>query len=330
MTADHQAGAPSEPGAGDADLDYLRRELVSAFGPDRVRDHVPLAPLTTFRVGGPADWLVQVREADEIARALTIAAGTGTPVTLLGGGSNILIADRGIRGLVVQVHGGSVRQRTSETVRADAGVRINGLVRWTINRGLAGLERWAGTPGTVGGGIHGNAHFDGRLLGDRVQAAGVADPKGEVREVAASELEFAYDFSRLRRTGEVLLWADFAVRGGNPTELRRAARASLAYRKRTQPLHAASAGCIFQNPDPRRDRLPSGMPATAGALIDGAGLKNRSIGGARVSDIHGNFIVNDGGATAVDIRELIALCARTVEERYGVQLREEIVHLGEW
>ena len=214
-------------------------------------------------------------------------------------------------------------------MRADAGVRINGLVRWTINRGLAGLERWAGTPGTVGGGLHGNAHFEDRLLGDRVQAAGVADQRGEVREVAASELEFAYDFSRLRRTGEVLLWADFAVHGGDPTELRRAARESLAYRKRTQPLHAASAGCIFQNPDPHRDPLPSGVPASAGALMDGAGLKNRSIGRARVSDIHGNFIVNDGGATATEIRELIALCKRTVEDRYGVQVREEIVHLGE-
>jgi UDP-N-acetylmuramate dehydrogenase len=141
-------------------------------------------------------------------------------------------------------------------------------------------------------------------------------------------MEFGYDRSRLQRTGEILLCADFHVTDSEPAALRRIARESLAYRKRTQPLDTPSAGCIFQNPDPVSDPLPAGVPASAGALIDRAGLKGRGRGGARVSATHANFIVNEGGATARDIRELIALCRRTVRERFGVDLKEEIVYLG--
>ena len=310
--------------------DRLRAALVSAFGAERVGEQVALAPLTTFRAGGPADWLVEVRRSEEIVRALRLASDAGVPVTILGGGSNVLIGDRGIRGLVLRVRGGTIQSTTDDVVRADAGVTINGLVRWTINRGLGGLERWAGTPGTVGGGIYGNVHFDGRLLGDRVRTVGVADRRGRVHDASAFDLDFAYDCSRLQRTGEVLLYAEFAVHRSRPDELRTAARRSLAYRKQTQPLHAASAGCAFRNPDPTRDRLPPGMPASAGALIEAAGLKNHALGRARVSPTHGNFVTNDGGATAAEIRELVALCRRVVAERYGIWLHDEIVYLGEF
>jgi UDP-N-acetylmuramate dehydrogenase len=304
--------------------------METAFGAGRLRAGCTLAPFTTFRVGGPADYLLETRTSDEIATALGLAHRAGMPVTMLGGGSNVLISDTGVRGLVVRARGGEVLRSETNRVRADAAVTINGLVRWTINHGCAGLEAWAGTPGTVGGAVYGNAHFAGRLVGDLISRARLAARDGTPIDVMRREMAFGYDDSRLQKTGEILLWAEFEVGDGDPPALRKIARESLAYRKRTQPLDTPSAGCIFQNPQPGRDAVPEGVPWSAGALIDRAGLKGVAVGGARVSTTHGNFILNDGAATARDIRALIDRCRSSVREQFGVELREEIVYLGEW
>jgi len=304
--------------------------FVEAFGPDRVHAGAALAPFTTFRVGGPADWLLETRSSGEILRALQLARQEGIPVTVLGGGSNVLVSDAGVRGLVIRPRGGEIQRLGDDGVRADAAVTINGLVRWCVLHGASGPEAWAGTPGTVGGAIFGNAHFGGRLIGSLVAEVGLADRDGRSTALRASEMEFGYDRSRLQRTGEVLLWALFRVTAGDQDALRRRARESLAFRKRTQPLDAPSAGCVFQNPQLGRDRVPEGLPFSAGALVDRAGLKGVGIGGARVSPTHGNFIVNDGRATASDIRRLIEKCRSEVRDRFGVELREEIVYLGEF
>jgi UDP-N-acetylmuramate dehydrogenase len=309
----------------------LAASLAAAFGADRVKVDAPLAPLTTFKVGGPADVLFEPVNSDEILRALSLARAAGAPVTMLGGGSNVLVSDRGVRGLVIRPRGGAVNAVGDRLVRADAAVTINGLVRWTINRGYAGLEAWAGTPGTVGGAIYGNAHWRQVNIGDVVESVRVLTRDGGVRQVPADRLDFDYDTSRLQQSGEILIWAAFRVRPGHdPEGLRAVARASLAFRKATQPLAAPSAGCIFQNPQPKRDAVPEGIPPSAGALVDRAGLKGHTIGGARVSPTHANFIVNDGTATARDIAALVELCRATVAERFGVALRDEIVRLGAW
>jgi len=308
----------------------FEQALRSTFGADRVGVQVPLAPFTTFKVGGPAQWLVETRNSAELLAALTIAHGAQVPVTLLGGGSNVLVADAGVRGLVIRPRGGEIRRLDETRIRADAAVTINGLVRWTITHASAGLEAWAGTPGTVGGAIFGNAHFGGRLIGDLVAEARIASRDGVVADVPAGSMAFGYDRSRLQGSGEVLLSAVFRVSAGDPAMLRATARASLAFRKRTQPLETPSAGCIFQNPEPGQDAVPDGIPWSAGALVDRAGLKGAAIGGARVSPTHGNFIVNDGAATAADIRRLIDDCRAAVRDRFGVALREEIVYIGDW
>jgi UDP-N-acetylmuramate dehydrogenase len=212
-------------------------------------------------------------------------------------------------------------------VRADAAVALTGLVRWLISHELAGLEAWAGTPGTVGGGIHGNAHWGGRLLSEFVASVRLASLTGEVSSVAASEMAFGYDKSRLQGSGEVLLSAVFVVHPGEASAMREEARRSLHYRKRTQPLASPSAGCIFQNPL-AGVALPDGMPRSAGALVDRAGLKGAREGGAVVSSTHANFVVNTGTATAHDIRTLIERCRDGVRQRFGVDLHEEIVYLG--
>ena len=316
----------SDPG-----LTPFSTRLADAIPPDRVVRGAPLAPYTTFKVGGPADWLVLASRASDVTSAVAAARECGLPVVVLGGGSNTLVGDAGVRGVVIRVHGGDAESVGDGLVRADAGLTINGLVRWTINRGIAGLEAWAGTPGTVGGAIYGNAHFKGRNIGERVDAVHLLDAAtGHVVRIPAADMEFGYDRSRLQRTRETVMSADFHVGRGEPAALRSVARESLAYRKRTQPLEAASAGCIFQNPDPAVDHVPEGIPPSAGALVDRAGLKGAREGAARVSPTHGNFIVNEGGATAADIRRLIERCREAVRARFGVELRDEIVYLGEF
>lgn len=295
---------------------------------DNVVREAPLAPLTTFGIGGPADWLITIESVPQLEGILEAAVDAGIPVTVLGGGSNVLVADAGVRGAVIRLKLAGIERTSDATVRAESGVMINGLVRWLVGRGLAGLEAWAGTPGTVGGAIYGNAHWNRQNIGDFLARALVLSRDGRSQIVAASDMAFGYDTSRLQRTGEILVWAEFAVTQGRAEDLRARARASLAYRKRTQPLAKPSAGCIFQNPDPATDRIPEGIPPSAGALIDRAGLKNAVVGGARISDTHANFIVNDGGATAADVRALVERARAAVQRQFGVTLRDEVVYLG--
>lgn len=315
-------GAPGGGGSED-----VRHCLIEVFG-ERVSTSVPLAGLTTFRTGGPADWLLETSDPADIVTAVRVTRMLGLPLTVFGGGSNVLVGDAGVRGLVVRVRHGTIAANGTAVVRADGGVTLNGLVRWAIQRGMAGLERWAGTPGTVGGAIYGNAHFDGLMVGDMVSKVGLVDRTGSILRVSGSEMAFDYDESRVQHTGEFVLWAEFDVVAGDPTKLRAAARESLAFRKRTQPLAQASAGCVFQNPSVTDGSLRDGVPRTAGALIDGAGLKGCRVGGAAVSMTHGNFIVSDGAATSADVRALIEHCRGVVADRFGVLLREELVYVG--
>ena len=318
---------PGPPSA--AEVDEAGVRLAAVFGV-RLRRRAPLAGLTTFRIGGAADWLVETARASELAAAIRIAGGLGLPLTVIGGGSNVLVADAGVRGLVVRLRHGAISCTAAGTVRADGGVTVNHLVRWTVQRGLSGLERWAGTPGTVGGAVRGNAHFDGRLIGDLVTAVGMVDRAGSELVVPHASMGFGYDESRVQHSGELVRWAEFRVGRGDAAALRASARRSLAFRKRTQPLGQASAGCVFQNPRPGDGPLPDGVPRSAGALIERAELKGRRIGGALVSPRHANFIVNEGGAAAADVRRLIESCRTAVVERFGVVLRDEVVYLGEF
>lgn len=310
-------------------MNDLVAALEHAFGAERVQRDASLARFTTFKVGGRADLLLDTFTSDEIVTAVKLARGAGVPVTMLGGGSNVLIADAGIRGVVIRPRGGEVVAIGDRLVRADAATTINGLVRWTINRGYGGLEAWAGTPGTVGGAIFGNAHWKSSNIGDLVESVRLLRPDGTLLQAPADRMEFDYDYSRLKQTGEIVLWAAFRVTPGqDPAALRAVARESLAFRKRTQPLDAASAGCIFMNPGTRE--VPAGMPPSAGALVDRAGLKGASIGGAHVSPTHANFITAEPGASAAEIRALIERCRAAVKEQFGVTLRNEIMMLGEF
>ena len=310
------------------------RDIFDGFGalvsPARVHRKFLMSSLTTLGLGGTADWFVDTRGEREFADVLGAARSYGLQTTILGGGSNVLVSDEGIRGLVVRNRHGSVQRMPSGAVRAAAGVTLNGLIRWMIQRRLGGLESWAGTPGSVGGAIYGNAHFQGQLISERVTSVGLASRDGGAISASRTEMRFQYGTSRLHRTKETVTWAEFTADDAQPEQLRTTARASLAYRKKTQPLDVSSAGCAFRNPVGSADRLPPDLPCSAGALIDSVGLKGRKCGGARVSSRHGNFIVTEDGATASDVVTLMRLCREEVAQRYRIELVPEIDLLGEF
>ncbi len=294
------------------------------------RLNVALSDLTTFGIGGPADVLVEAPTPDAAAAACARLRAERAPLTFLGGGSNVLVSDRGVRGTVLRFHGGRITREAPDLVRVDAGVSVNGLVRWCIAHGLGGIEAWAGTPGTLGGAVYGNAHFQGRLMSEVVARACLLDRAGEVKVDPGERLGFAYDVSRLQSTGEALLWVEIRVHEDDPATLRKTAKESLTFRKKTQPLALPSAGCIFQNPEAERHLLPEGVPCSAGALIERVGLRGERRGGARISPVHANFFVNEGGATARDVVALIDEARHRVRDTFGIELREEIVRLGDF
>ena len=309
--------------------DLVLRRLRDAFG-TRIIQKMPLASMTTFKIGGAADLFFETSNPEEVIQIIDMLGDINWPVTVLGGGSNVVVSSRGVRGLVIRIRRGKIVVARPGVVRVDAGVSINELVRWTVARGLGGISKWAGTPGTVGGALHGNAHFQGDLIGDKVASVGIVTRQGKVFDASARQMCFGYDTSRLKVNQEWALWAELSLYEEEPQKLRDIAKQSLAYRKRTQPLSARSAGCVFQNPDVESGSLLHGVVASAGALIEKAGLKNHSVGGARVSTLHGNFIVANEAVTSEDIRTLIETCRTSVHERFGITLRDEIVYLGEF
>jgi UDP-N-acetylmuramate dehydrogenase len=284
----------------------------------------PLARHTTFRIGGPADLYAATTTIDQLEKLAELAAEHGIPATILGGGSNVLVSDAGVRGLVIANQTRSCEWRIPELV-ADSGVALAGLARSGIKAGWSGLEWAVSVPGTVGGAVVGNAGAHGGDIAGNLAWALVAYP-GKVRQVLTGEqAAFSYRSSGLKRqlaTGEshpVVLAAAFALTRGDVAEMTARADGFLARRRSSQPVEP-SAGSIFRNPPGDH----------AGRLVEAAGLKGRRIGGAQIPERHANFIVNAGGATASDVVALMNLIRQRVYESSGIELVPEILFLGEW
>lgn len=302
-------------------------ELARAFPPGRASLDTPLAPLTTFRIGGPADLLVRVKTPDEMVSALQIVREAGVPWTILGAGANILVADAGVRGVVIRSEIGGVEWLDDVTLRAGAGVRtFPDLTDLTVARGLGGLHHYVGIPSSVGGALWQNLHF---LSPDRsrtcfveevVVGAEIVDAGGERRRVDRDYFAFGYDDSILHHRPDVVLTADFRLEPAPVDELREVVRANLQWRDDRHPdlwLYP-SAGSIFQKIE----------GIGAGRLIDQCGLKGRVHGAAQIFHKHANIIVNLGGATAAEVRWLMELARETVLRETGYALEVEIGLLG--
>ncbi len=300
------------------------RALVEAFGPKLQRD-VPLGPYTSARIGGPADYLIVVRSADELAAVTEVLWQVEAPFRVLGAGSNLLVADAGVREVIVLNQARHVRfageDEETPWVWAEAGASFSSVARRTVERGWSGLE-WAATvPGTVGGAVVGNAGAYGRDMAASLHQAEVSMPGGRRESWPVERLEYGYRDSWLKRNPgrAVVLAATLRLRQETPEATRARVEEYVARRKETQPA-GASMGSMFKNP-------PGDY---AGRLIDAAGLKGLRRGGAQISPRHANFFVNVGGATAADVWALIEKARREVARRFGVELELEIERIGEW
>lgn len=311
-----------------------------------LRRDVPLGPLTTFKVGGNAEFYFESRSRTDLVKALKAAHDHGIPYTILGGGSNVLIGDGGIPGLTIRNMGREIRLKGARGnmsggkkdgqvyVDADSGALMNQLVRYTLDQGLAGLEMHLGLPGTVGGAVYMNSKWNHPpgYVGDVVYQAELFCPDGSIKTVPQSYFRFAYDYSILQKTGDIVLGVVFALTPSDKRKLWEIANESIAYRRITQPQGTKTAGCTFRNIS-KAQAIAANTPEhiqSAGFLIDHSGLKGRQIGNAQISPVHANFIVNTGRATATDVVKLIELARGSVRKKFGVDLEEEIVRLGKF
>lgn len=293
--------------------------------PDRceIQRSVSLAPLTTFRVGGAAEFYSAPRTQADLEASLHWAQQQGIPVTVIGAGSNLLISDRGLPGLVVCTRHLRFSQFDEATaqVTAAAGEPIVRLAWQAAERGWHGLEWAVGIPGTVGGAVVMNAGAHKGCTADVLDHIQVINPDGSLSQLSVKELDYQYRSSNLQGDRRLVTQATFQLEPGHsPEEVTATTRTYLEQRHTTQPYHLPSCGSVFRNPKPH----------AAGWLIEQTGLKGYQIGGAQVAELHANFILNVGGATAMDIFQLIRHIQRQVEERWSIQLHPEVKFLGEF
>ena len=313
----------------------LRHELTSALPQlegARFRLNEPLAPFTTFKIGGPADVFFEAQTADELAEVIGAARAAGIPFTLLGMGANILVGDGGVRGLVIRNQADHVRiDADTGQVWAESGAIIwPNLIEATLDAALSGIEHYAGIPSSVGGALWQNLHFLSppparertMFIEEVVESAVLLTASGERRTVDRDWFNFGYDYSTLHVTDDIVLSATFRLTPAREERLRDIVAANLEWRgARHPPLDTQpSAGSIFKKID----------GVGAGRLADWCGLKGARIGGACVTERHANILINTGGATARDVRHLIGYIQETVEREQGYRLSTEIGFVGDF
>lgn len=305
-------------------MESLARDLEHLVGPEGVRAAQPLARYTALRVGGPADLLCAANSISGLCRIVAMAWERGVPCLVLGGGSNVLVSDSGVRGLVILNRARAV-SFSPTGVKSASGMSFSTLARRSVARAMTGLEWAASIPGTVGGAVIGNAGAWGSNVASALVQATVLEPPGETVVWPVERLDYDYRTSALKSPAAselrqaVVLDAEFRLQPADRVELEKRVAQITAQRKASQPP-GATCGSVFKN--------PSGD--YAGRLIEAAGLKGSRQGGAEISLRHANFVVNRGHASAKDIKDLIDLARDTVRERHGVELELEIELMGDW
>jgi UDP-N-acetylmuramate dehydrogenase len=297
---------------------------------ERVQLEAPLARYTSLRVGGPADVLVRAESVADVQLVARAARDAGVPVFVLGGGTNLLVSDRGVRGIVLVLGRGFDYVRTEEApiddddvpatmVTVGAAVRVGRVVRWAVSAGLGGLEPAEGIPGTIGGGLLMNAGAYGVEIGEVVSSVSAVAADGAELHLDRAALRFEYRKAALP-PGCIVTDVTLRLRRGAPAELRARMREAKRRRESSQPKGRPSAGSMFKNPPDDH----------AARLIEAAGLKGQRLGRVQISDKHANFFVNLGGGRAEDVKGLLDLAQRVVWERYQVWLEPEVRLVGEW
>ena len=298
----------------------MSQELIKNLGQDRVKIDEPLAPHVYMKVGGPADFYYVASNAGELIEAVKAAIQVKAPFVIIGNGANVLVSDKGFRGLVIKNNSKEIKFLPHGFVEVDSGVDNANFIKAAKNRGLTGAERLLKVPGTIGGAVYMNAGDTGKseFFGDLVVNVEVIDRDGQLKKLRVEECGFDYRTSRFQTSGEIILKAKLQLKQATKEEIEEKAK-DILVRKMHQPP-GPSVGSTFKN--------PSGN--FAGELVEKCGLKGTKIGGAKISKKHANFIINTGDAKAADVKVLIDLMKQKVKEKFGVNLEEEIRYLGDW
>ncbi len=297
----------------------------------KVIENEPLANYTTFKIGGPAQYFFTAENLTDLIKAIKSVKKLNLPYFILGRGSNLLVSDKGFKGLIIRVINDRLEIRDNR-IRSETGVDLGKLVREATNVSLSGLEFLAGIPGTVGAAVYGNAGAFGKSTADVLISAEILTKDNKVRKVENKWFNFRYRDSRLKDSGEIVLRAEFQLKKSNKEEIKKTINEILKIRKEKIPPYA-SAGSIFKNIELRtlneklktlfQEKAKGGKVAT-GFLIDQCGLKGTKIGRAEISKQHANFIINRNGAKAKDVLELIKLIKKKVYDKFGIKLKEEV------
>jgi len=286
----------------------------------RIARNEPMARHTTWRIGGPADLFVEPWGVDDLTCVLEFVRRHNLPLTVIGNGSNVLVGDGGIRGVVVKIGHGMSRIKVEGTsIRAEAGAKLAQVESAALKAGLGGLEFAVGIPASIGGAVLMNAGANGRSIGELVDQVTIVYYDGRLCRKSSKECAFGYRHSQLQMEPAIVVEAILQCYPKSQNLIREEMNTYMQKRKNTQPLEYPSAGSVFKNPP----------GDAAGRLIDLAGAKGMSVGGAQVSEKHANFIINRGTATARDVRELIAKVRALVKEKFNVDLELEVRLLGE-
>lgn len=302
------------------ELEQMIASLRENLGESGLRLQEPMAAHTTFRVGGAADLFIMPKNAAQLAQSIALLRQGGVPYLVIGNGSNLLVRDKGIRGAVIQIYRNMAQLRLEgEEIYAEGGALLSSLAAKAAEASLTGLEFASGIPGTIGGAVVMNAGAYGGEMKDILVSVDVLTQELERKTIPAAELELGYRHSCIPEKGYIVLGARLRLQKGEQAAIQ-ARMAELAQQRREkQPLQYPSAGSTFKRPE----------GYFAGKLVQDAGLKGKTIGGAQVSEKHSGFLINIGNATAQDILDLIAFCQAEVERQFGVKLETEVKIVGE-
>lgn len=294
--------------------------IAEKLGRNNLKTSEPMSKHTNFKVGGPADFYFEALSVEDLEQAVKACIETGLSFFILGLGANILVGDKGIRGLVIKNNANKVRFLPHSFVEAESGVNTAQLLRKTTEQGLSGLERLMKVPGTVGGAVFMNAGDTGKkaFIGDLVKSIKIMDQNAQVKTISADEAEFNYRGSRFQKTNEVILSVILQLKKVSKEEIEENLR-DILVRKKHHPS-GLTVGSTFKNP-------PGNY---AGKLIEEAGLKGHQVGQVKFSENHANFIINLGGATASEIKDLISLAKAKVREKFNIELEEEVRYIGDF
>jgi len=327
-----------------SDLEVLK----STLGELRVKIDEPLSKHTYFKIGGPAKYFFEAKSIEDLLIALRTAHQNKIPFVVLGGGANVLVSDEGFDGLVIKnstqgiklvgikgTIGKTGRGIKKALIWTASGTLMNQLARFSIDNGLSGLEFLLSVPGTVGGGIKINSHYEvekGEFMGNKLATAALFNTEtGEIKNVDNKYFEFSYDSSKIQKSNEIVLEATFALdTADNPQTLWQKAMDDVKRRNMEQPIGVACSGCVFRNishDDAMKIASPN-LTTSTGYVIDALGLKGQKIGGAQISDKHANYFLNLENATASDVLKLINLVKEKAKNTYGITLKEEIFLIG--